>query len=429
MFDVNVTVVVTVNQVADQIDRRKVHSRKGNSQASERTFPVRASGRGGSQRGYASTTLDFGNGRKIRGIANGPGQTISFGLGTFASHLFTGLFGFLATSMISLFPPSKGPYEIPPWWLQLLHPIKLLARILDLIFSLFRLDNTIKKNISIVCISDTHSLTTRNIPHGDILIHAGDLTNSGTPSEIQEQIYWLSSLPHTHKIIIAGNHDTWLDPNSRATLPLEDQDGKLDWTDLIYLQSTSTTLDFSHRTGINKGQIKIFGMPHTPDILGPEHAFQYQRGTDVWTNTIPDDTDIVVTHTPPRYHLDLPGVTAMGDDFLLREVARVKPGLHVFGHIHAGKSDIFGSAKGGQEIVRWDEREEHFEGAVRSGHPFGIFSNVVAMWHLWMLFFSGIVGVVRDWCGWDVESTRMVNASMVYCNTGVIGNEAQVVYL
>ncbi|EME41246.1 hypothetical protein DOTSEDRAFT_73608 [Dothistroma septosporum NZE10] len=427
MFDVNVTVVVTVNQVADHLDRRQGHPRKSAIPAFNR--PLRQSGRGGSQRGYASTTLDFANGRKIRGLASGPGQTISFGLGTFASHLLAGLFGFLATSIISLFPPSKGPFGIPPWWLQLLHPIKLLARTLDLIISFFRLDNTVKKNISVACISDTHSLTTGNIPQADVLVHAGDLTNAGTRFEIQQQIDWLSSLPHAHKIVIAGNHDTWLDPSSRQTLALEDQHGRLDWKDLIYLHDSSTTLDFSHRTSINEGHIKIFGMPHTPDILGPEHAFQYHRDTDFWTNKIPHDADIVVTHTPPRYHLDLPGVQSMGDEFLLREIARVKPRLHVFGHIHAGKSDIFGQARGGQEVVRWDDAEKHLEGAVQSGHPHGIFSNTVAMFHVWLLFFSGIVGAVRDWLGYEVKSTRMVNAAMVYCNTGKIGNDAQVVYL
>lgn len=35
----------------------------------------------------------------------------------------------------------------------------------------------------IVCISDTHN-TTVKLPKGDVLIHAGDLTNQGSYSEV-----------------------------------------------------------------------------------------------------------------------------------------------------------------------------------------------------------------------------------------------------
>ncbi|KIK36615.1 hypothetical protein CY34DRAFT_504443 [Suillus luteus UH-Slu-Lm8-n1] len=62
-----------------------------------------------------------------------------------------------------------------------------------------------------ICISDTHNTdVSALIPPGDILIHAGDLTHSGTPRELQATFDWLVSLPHEHKIVIAGNHDTYL---------------------------------------------------------------------------------------------------------------------------------------------------------------------------------------------------------------------------
>lgn len=43
----------------------------------------------------------------------------------------------------------------------------------------------------IVCISDTHNSTVK-LPDGDVLIHAGDLTNQGSYSEV-------SSVTHPHK--------------------------------------------------------------------------------------------------------------------------------------------------------------------------------------------------------------------------------------
>jgi predicted phosphohydrolase len=69
--------------------------------------------------------------------------------------------------------------------------------------------------------------STPPVPNGDVLIHAGDLTENSTLSELQAHIDWLSPLPHTHKVVITGNHDTYLDPQSRAALSSEDRTGFL----------------------------------------------------------------------------------------------------------------------------------------------------------------------------------------------------------
>ena len=63
--------------------------------------------------------------------------------------------------------------------------------------------------MKLVCISDTHSLHHRipDIPDGDVLIHAGDSLGQGTLENIEELNEWLGTLPHRHKIVIAGNHD------------------------------------------------------------------------------------------------------------------------------------------------------------------------------------------------------------------------------
>ena len=62
--------------------------------------------------------------------------------------------------------------------------------------------------MKIVCISDTHSLQHRmNIPDGDLLIHAGDVSSGGRIEEIEMFNEWMGSLPHRHKVVIAGNHD------------------------------------------------------------------------------------------------------------------------------------------------------------------------------------------------------------------------------
>ena len=63
----------------------------------------------------------------------------------------------------------------------------------------------------IVIISDTHSLHLQMehpLPKGDILIHAGDISNRGGERDVTDFIKWFQNLGGwDRKIFIAGNHD------------------------------------------------------------------------------------------------------------------------------------------------------------------------------------------------------------------------------
>ena len=48
-------------------------------------------------------------------------------------------------------------------------------------------------------------------------------------------------------------------------------------------------------------------------------------------NKVPAGTDLLVTHGPPRGHLDLGHI---GCASLLSELWRIRSRLHVFGHVH-----------------------------------------------------------------------------------------------
>jgi hypothetical protein len=56
------------------------------------------------------------------------------------------------------------------------------------------------------------------IPEGDVLIHAGDYTSTGTEHQVAQFNAWLGSLPHKHKIVIAGNHELTFDLDSYPQL-------------------------------------------------------------------------------------------------------------------------------------------------------------------------------------------------------------------
>ena len=58
------------------------------------------------------------------------------------------------------------------------------------------------------------------------------------------------------------------------------------------------------------------------------------RQTKHYAN-IPDDTDILITHTPPFGILDFDDNINYGSEELLGRISVVQPQLHLFGHIHA----------------------------------------------------------------------------------------------
>jgi predicted phosphodiesterase len=60
-----------------------------------------------------------------------------------------------------------------------------------------------------VSVSDTHNATPNGsftLPKGDVLIHAGDMTNQGTLSELKKTIKWIEEADFEAKIVIAGEY-------------------------------------------------------------------------------------------------------------------------------------------------------------------------------------------------------------------------------
>ena len=167
----------------------------------------------------------------------------------------------------------------------------------------------------IVCISDTHQQRVA-VPDGDVLIHAGDLTWEGEPIALMHAFGWLDMLPHKHKIVIAGNHDFGF------------------YQVYNYQGHGFTAL---HNSGIEIDGVKFWGSPYTPRYGGWD--FMHERGESmrrVW-ESMPEKVDVLITHGPPMGILDrTPSGIHAGCEELLVAVGRVKPKLHVFGHIHGG---------------------------------------------------------------------------------------------
>jgi predicted phosphodiesterase len=61
----------------------------------------------------------------------------------------------------------------------------------------------------LVLISDTHGLhdAIPNLPNGDVLIHAGDVSRLGSIEEIGYFLSWFAAQPRRSKVLVAGNQD------------------------------------------------------------------------------------------------------------------------------------------------------------------------------------------------------------------------------
>lgn len=181
-----------------------------------------------------------------------------------------------------------------------------------------------------VAISDTHCRhRSLRLPKGDVLLHAGDISYRSSRLEILDFLDWFGRQPFACKIFIAGNHDYFFErekPDAiQALLP----------ETVYYLKEASLTVQ----------GIKIWGSPYTPWFY--RWAFNKPRGVAMakhW-NTIPPDTDLLLTHGPAYGVLDqVINEQHAGDRDLFKKIMEVKPKVHVCGHIHEsyGVTNRFG---------------------------------------------------------------------------------------
>ena len=157
-------------------------------------------------------------------------------------------------------------------------------------------------SMTILHISDTHGLhhhlTNLILPKADILIHSGDITNSGTEQEVLDFLNWFIDLPNAHKIFVAGNHDTCL------------------W-DAERIEDLPENVHFLQDSSVEIGGAKFFGLGYNHDEM-----------------LIPKGTDYLITHEPPTMILDESSGIHWGNIKIRNRVQEIKPGYHLFGHAH-----------------------------------------------------------------------------------------------
>ena len=158
--------------------------------------------------------------------------------------------------------------------------------------------------MKILHLSDTHGLHGQIgvLPEADVVVHSGDFTHYGTEGECLDFLNWFIELPYKHKIFVCGNHD----------FCLYEADG---------IEDLPANVHFLQDRGITIDGVKFYG-------AGYLH----------YAPAIPSDTQVLITHEPPRGILDREEGCEIGEygsvEILnqLHDLPNLH--LHLFGHSH-----------------------------------------------------------------------------------------------
>ena len=199
------------------------------------------------------------------------------------------------------------------------------------------------------CIADLHG-EQPVLEGGDLLILGGDYTARDSITYWTYFFRWLGQQKYRKKIMIGGNHDNFL-VNFNASVEAR----KCGVNDFEYLCDSGTEFEYEEDVEEEhkfKGMIsckvkkkcKIWGSPWTKRFEGKNPQCKEftcdteEELAEKWAK-IPDDLDILITHSPPYGIFDRTKRNEnVGSVSLLKKVYVVDPKLHVFGHVHEGYS-------------------------------------------------------------------------------------------
>jgi Icc-related predicted phosphoesterase len=155
------------------------------------------------------------------------------------------------------------------------------------------------------------------LPHGEMIIHAGNVTRNGTEAETKDFLQWFSHLNYKYRVFISGMNDSLFesDPGRiKRLLP----------ANVIYLEES----------GVEIEGFRIWGSPFNTFNHGSAFSVGAEDIKKHW-DRIPDNTDIIIGRTPAYGVQD--GNFAgehVGCQDLLRRLVRIEPRYFVCGNIH-----------------------------------------------------------------------------------------------
>jgi hypothetical protein len=227
----------------------------------------------------------------------------------------------------------------------------------------------------VLVLSDTHgeALQRPVTTSADVAIHCGDITEESKLDEFRAAISMLEAIDAPIKLVIAGNHDFTLDDkaftNTRREISstIDEPALKRTYGDLGEARALFDTEEVRaagiifldegiHRITLANGALMtVYASPYTPSkSSGWGYQYDPSQGEHTWA--IDSTVDLTMTHSPPRGLFDLTeSKTRAGSPGLFAAIAKAKPKVHCFGHIHESW---------GAKLVQWrpelSEAPSHF---------------------------------------------------------------------
>lgn len=172
----------------------------------------------------------------------------------------------------------------------------------------------------IAFVSDTHGERPK-IPDADLLIHCGDICPRGGKTDFLVQLAWLFSLRSDFPkgiILSPGNHDIIVQEDTEWARSTCDQ------LKLKLLIDEAIEID----------GVKIYCSPWTPTFYDWAYMGSEEELKVKW-DSIPENTQVLVTHGPAKYILDYCQNGNVGSQTLgIKTCFLEKLKVHAFGHIH-----------------------------------------------------------------------------------------------
>ena len=184
----------------------------------------------------------------------------------------------------------------------------------------------------LVLLSDTHGKHDWvDVPNGDVLCHTGDITvgwqnrwcTCRSLAALRAFDTWLGDLPHRHKVVIGGNHDSVLEELVSQGISVTGQVGGSQWgaarpfENAIYLENSGIVLQMADGKTLH-----VWGTPWSSPGRSANQAYRARSANMINPSA---GVDLLLSHSKlPREVLE-----------------RVAPRLHACGHFHSQHGAIF----------------------------------------------------------------------------------------
>jgi Icc-related predicted phosphoesterase len=178
---------------------------------------------------------------------------------------------------------------------------------------------------------------------GDILIVTGDLTTRDDALEYGHFAAWLQRQNYKKKILVAGNHDNFFQKSGFEKIQDAYKDIEVDYlcdsgVELVLYPSLDT---MEEGKVYDRPKLKVWGSPWTSRFKGINPkccAFTGKNDEEIAPHfaLIPDDVDILITHSPPFTIRDKTkeGKQVGSPTLMAHHISRLRPKLWAFSHIH-----------------------------------------------------------------------------------------------